>query len=321
MNAIDELKGKYFPVLDHGFCAVVDSMGDDHAIARAARCSYGAGTKKVSDDRSLIRTLMREMHTSPLEMCEIVVHVGLPIFVARQWVRHRTASLNEYSGRYSVMPMMFYSPEQSRLKTQDQSNKQGSADSLIGQHNYDRMLEGRDNARTAMEQLYTDNINADMTRELARIDLPLSMYTYWYWKIDLKNLLHFLNLRLDSHAQWEIQQYGRIIAGVVKQWLPQTWEAFDDYILNGIHFSRQEQAVLYSALRTPDFSLEDPSIRNDVLTQCHELDMSLRETRGFLNKMDFMGGGEFLNDIELDLSTAKTPEFYEQQIAQHAAKV
>jgi len=321
MNKIDELKGKYFPVLDHGFCAVVDSMGDDHAIARAARCSYEAGTKKVSDDRALIRTLIREMHTSPLEMCELVVHVGLPIFVARQWVRHRTASLNEYSGRYSVMPMMFYSPDPERLKTQDQSNKQGSTDQLISSHDYETMLDYQLDARTAMEDLYTANIQADMTRELARIDLPLSMYTYWYWKIDLKNLLHFLNLRLDSHAQWEIQQYARVIAGIVKQWLPQTWEAFDDYILNGIQFSRQEQSVLYHALQTPDFSLEDPSIRNDVLTQCHDLGMSLRETQGFINKMDFMGGGEFLNDIELDEGTAKTAEFYAAKIQEYAAKV
>ncbi len=320
-NDIDYLKGKYFPVLDHGFCAVVDSMGDDHAIARAARCSYGAGTKKVSSDRSLIRTLMREMHTSPLEMCELVVHVGMPIFVARQWVRHRTASLNEYSGRYSVMPMMFYDPDYQRHQTQDQTNRQGSSAVKLGELQYAGLARGRAELRENIKQQYTDCLKVDLTRELSRIDLPLSTYTYWYWKIDIKNLLHFLNLRLDSHAQWEIQQYGRVIAGMVKSWLPQTWEAFDDYVLNGLHFSRQEQAVLYEAINTPDFSMEDPSIRDGIVAQCHDLGMSLRETTGFLAKMDFLGGGEFLNDIELDLNTARKPEYYEQQIAQHAIEV
>jgi thymidylate synthase (FAD) len=314
MNAIEELKGKYFPVLDHGFCAVVDSMGDDHAIARAARCSYGEGTKKTSDDRGLIRTLIREMHTSPLEMCELVVHVGLPIFVARQWVRHRTASLNEYSGRYSVMPMMFYEPDHQRHQIQSTSNKQGSADVCLQDDQYTALANDRQEVRDCMVEQYTNCLQADLTRELSRIDLPLSTYTYWYWKIDLKNLLHFLNLRLDSHAQWEIQQYGRVIAGIVKQWLPHTWEAFDDYILNGMQFSRQEQALLMSAIRTEDFSLEDPSMRTQVIAKCKDLGMTLRETTDFLNKMEFMGGGHFNNDIELDLSTAKTAEFYEKKI-------
>jgi len=315
---MEELKGKYFPVLDHGFCAVVDYMGDDHAIARAARGSYGAGTKKVSDDRGLIRTLMRDMHTSPFEMCEIVLHVGLPIFVARQWVRHRTASLNEYSGRYSVMPMIFYSPEYQRCQTQSITNKQGSTHLPVGEHQYSNILAGRKDARGAMQDLYETCLEADLTRELARIDLPLSMYTYWYWKIDLKNLLHFLRLRLDTHAQWEIQQYGRVIAGMVKQWLPATWEAFDDYVMNGVNLSRQEQAVLLTALQTPDFSLEDPTMRDDLIGECKELGMSLRETNAFMTKMDLMGG-QFIDDIELDLSQAKSAQHYEEMIQQHAA--
>jgi thymidylate synthase (FAD) len=294
-------------------------MGDDHAIARAARCSYGAGTKKVSNDRGLIRTLMRDMHTSPFEMCEIVVHVGLPIFVARQWVRHRTASLNEYSGRYSVMPMMFYSPEYHRHQTQNVTNKQGSSNALLGEYQYGNIARGREQLRNGMIDQYATCLRHDLARELSRIDLPLSMYTYWYWKIDLKNLLHFLRLRLDTHAQWEIQQYGRVIAGIVKNWLPITWEAFDDYVLNGVQFSRQEQAVLLNVINTVDFSLQDPTQRDDIIHQCHDLGMSMRETNSFITKLEMLGG-QFVDDIELDVASAKPPEFYEQMIDQHALK-
>ncbi len=310
---IDRLKGKYFPVLDHGFCAVVDSMGDDHAIARAARCSYGAGTKKISDDRSLIRTLIREMHTSPLEMCEIVVHVGLPIFVARQWVRHRTASLNEYSGRYSVMPMMFYEPEESRHQTQSKNNKQGSTHDHVGTLEYQGLAKNRKSVRRELVEQYEDCLSVDLTRELARIDLPLSTYTYWYWKIDLKNLLHFLKLRLDPHAQWEIQQYGRVIAGMVKEWLPITWEAFNDYILYGVNFSTQEQDVLKNIMA-------DNDLGRDWSYECEQLEMSKRETKGFFAKLENMGE-KLTDDIGLDLSSAKDAEFYENKIEQHAVKV
>jgi len=306
MTHINTLTEKYFPVLDHGFCAVVDSMGNDHAIARAARCSYGVGTKTVSDDRGLIRTLIRDMHTSPLEMCELVIHVGLPIFVARQWVRHRTASLNEYSGRYSVMPMIFYSPERDRLKTQSQTNKQGSTDDLISEDAHARMLDNQHDARTAIKTLYANNIESDLARELARIDLPLSTYTYWYWKIDLKNLLHFLKLRLDIHAQWEIRQYAKVIAGIVKEWLPLTWEAFSDYVLNGVHFSRQEQALLLKLIDG----------ESNINYGASDNGMTRRETRSFLTKLQFMDG-QVTDDIALDLESAKTPEYYEKMIQQN----
>lgn len=313
---IDQLKDKYFPVLDKGFVAVIDSMGNDHSIARAARCSYGEGTKKVSGNRGLIRSLMRDMHTSPFEMCELEIHVGLPIFVARQWVRHRTASLNEYSGRYSVMPMLFYEPAEGRHQLQSKGDKQGSDDLCITGSQYGNLCHLRNASRHTATQLYHDALEYDLTRELARIDLPLSTYTYWYWKLDLKNLLHFLRLRLDSHAQWEIQQYARVIAGIVKNWLPITWEAFDDYVLNGVYFSRQEQAILLSIMvQSSSFNL--PAQKGNITEHCIELGMSIRETEQFLTKLEFMGC-QFFDDIELDLSTARTPEFYEQMIGDAA---
>jgi len=309
---IENLKDKYFPVLDHGFCAVVDSMGDDHSIARAARCSYGAGTKTVSDDRGLIRTLMRDMHTSPFEMCEVVLHVGLPIFVARQWVRHRTASLNEYSGRYSVMPALFYEPTRERHTLQNPVNKQGSSEQQISGASYRSISGARDSLRYDAYALYDECLEADLAREISRIDLPLSTYTYWYWKIDLKNLLHFLRLRLDAHAQWEIRQYAKIIAGVVQEWLPITWEAFDDYIMNGVTFSRQEQRLLLDAIQHGG----DPTsvqLRHILEKECHGMGMSVRETKAFFTKLEFLGG-QFTEDVALDHSLAKTPEHYHNMI-------
>lgn len=314
---MDDLRNKYFPVLDHGFCALVDYMGNDDAIARAARCSYGEGTKKVSTNRGLIRTLMRDMHTSPFEMCEVVLHIGMPIFVARQWVRHRTASLNEYSGRYSVMPMLFYTPGYKRHQTQHTTNKQGSSECLLGEHQYGGVARLRDKIRRDMAEHYQKCLDVDLSRELARIDLPLSTYTYWYWKIDLKNLLHFLRLRLDTHAQWEIQQYARTIAGIVKEWLPITWEAFDDYVLNGVQFSRQEQALLLTIIKANDFSLQDPYERDRLICQCKDLGLSLRETQSFLTKLEFLGG-QFVDDIQLDMDSTKEPSYYENLIQQHA---
>jgi len=315
---IEDLQDKYFPVLDKGFCAVVDHMGNDHAIARAARCSYGAGTKTVSDDRSLIRSLMRDMHTSPFEMCEVVLHVGLPIFVARQWVRHRTASLNEYSGRYSVMPMVFYEPTAERHTTQDQANRQGGSEQLISGPEYGSIAAKRGDVRYDMQELYEDCLQADLAREVARIDLPLSTYTYWYWKIDLKNLLHFLRLRLDPHAQWEIRQYAKVIASVVQEWLPITYEAFDDYMMNGVNFSRQEQALLLELMQHGG-NPNTTQVRRYLTGECQQRGMSMRETKAFFTKLEFMGG-QFTEDVTLDTSVTKTPEYYQNMIEQHAAK-
>ena len=206
---------KYYGVLDHGFLALKDVMGNDQSIEEMARVSYQAGTRKTSDTRGLLRYLMNHRHTSPFERVEFVFHVGLPIFVARQWIRHRTASVNEYSGRYSVMPMIFYTPDQERVTTQSTDNKQGSSEDQLA--DYDGYVNCCNNVRSDMNTHYHENLEQDMAREIARLDLPLSMYTYWYIKFDLHNLFHFLSLRLDPHAQWEIQQYAHVIANIVKQ--------------------------------------------------------------------------------------------------------
>lgn len=312
-----KFKDKYFPVLDNGFVALKDCMGDDTGIVEMARNSYGQGTKKVSTDRGLIRTLLREKHTSPFERCEIVIHVGLPIFVARQWVRHRTASLNEYSGRYSVMPMIFYTPEQKDCLQQNQKNRQGRGKDLSypTEGSYADFVLDTDYLRNEMKEVYNDRLKDDLARELARIDLPLSMYTYWYWKCDLNNLLHFLGLRLDSHAQWEIRAYANVIAGLVKEWLPLTWEAYEDYTLGGVSFSRLEQKLMKSIMVKPDFSLADPSDTADVTNEAKQLGLSEREIVSFLNKLSFEPN---LQDYTLDLSTAKEPAYFEKIITEAA---
>jgi thymidylate synthase (FAD) len=313
-----EFKNKYFPVLDHGFCAMVDYMGDDQAIVRAARCSYGAGTKSVSDDRGLIRTLMREVHTSPFEMCEVVLHVGLPIFVARQWIRHRTASLNEYSGRYSVMPSLYYTPNDNRHQVQHAQNKQGSGPVCIDADTQVTLSEQRDALRADATNHYHQCLEANLARELSRIDLPLSTYTYWYWKIDLKNLLHFLRLRLDQHAQWEIQQYAKVIAGLVSKWVPLTWEAFVDYQLCSATFSRQELEILKILFYAQE--LDIGTLTEEymfyVRSLCDKHGLTAREQSAFLDKIQCTP--TFPANIVLDLTNAKTPEFYQNMINEGA---
>jgi thymidylate synthase (FAD) len=235
-------------VLDHGFVRVVDYMGTDDSIVQAARVSYGEGTKTPSDDRSLIRYLMRHHHTTPFEMCEIKLHLKMPIFVARQWVRHRTASINEYSGRYSVMPAEFYVPEIDDIQSQSATNKQGRGAPIdpeaqhIAQGSIHTMAKA---AFGTYEFLAGDGKNKmGVSRELARVILPLSAYTEFYWKIDLHNLLHFLRLRMDSHAQMEIRVYAEVVASFVREWCPVAYEAFDHYRLNGETFSQGEMDVL-----------------------------------------------------------------------------
>lgn len=241
----------YIKVLDHGFVGLKDVMGDDSAIVQAARTSYGKGTKSVSEDRSLIRYLVRNWHTSPLEMVEFKFHIKLPIFVMRQHVRHRTANLNEYSGRYSEMTDEFYIPQLERLQSQSQVNKQGSGQQLQGQelemvHNTIRRMS------TECYQDYLSLIHSEggrsyniedrqgLSRELARIILPQNNYTECYWKIDLKNLLHYIKLRADAHAQWEIQEFARALAQFVKTQCPIAFEAFEDYIEKSISMSRMD---------------------------------------------------------------------------------
>ena len=241
----------YHPVLDHGFIAVKDYMGDDASVLNMARMSYGRGTKGVSDDRALLRYLMRHLHTSPFEGCVIKLHVKLPIFVMRQWVRHRTASLNEYSARYSVLPDEFYLPEAQHLAVQSTDNKQGRGASLTPeQADAVRELLAAD-ARHAFAS-YHHLLNQDedgndidqdavgVARELARIGLPLSTYTQMYWQTNLHNLLHFLNLRADRHSQWEIRVYAEKILEILADWVPLTAEAFHDYQFGAVRLSRMD---------------------------------------------------------------------------------
>jgi thymidylate synthase (FAD) len=237
------------PVLDHGFVRVIDYMGDDGAVVQAARVSYGRGTRRVSEDRGLINYLMRHRHSTPFEMCEIKYHVKLPIFVARQWIRHRTANVNEYSARYSILDKEFYIPAPEHLAAQSAVNRQGRGEVLAG----DAAARVLDLLREDAERCYRNYawmLNEDesgnqvepgregLARELARINLTLNTYTQWYWKIDLHNLLHFLSLRADAHAQYEIRAYADAMLDTVKAWVPLTHAAFDEYRMGGALLSR-----------------------------------------------------------------------------------
>lgn len=245
---LDQILGQPFPVLDHGFVRVVDYMGDDSAVVQAARVSYGTGTKKVNEDQGLINYLMRHRHSTPFEMCEIKLHVKLPIFVARQWIRHRTANVNEYSARYSILDREFYIPAPDVLAQQSTLNNQGREtplapeeaqkvldvlrdESIKAYQDYEYLLEGRGD-------------HPGIARELARMVLPLNYYTQWYWKIDLHNLLHFLTLRADPHAQHEIRVYAQTILELVKLWVPLTYKAFCEYRLESASFSKYELEVI-----------------------------------------------------------------------------
>ncbi|MGY6632820.1 MAG: FAD-dependent thymidylate synthase [Alkalilacustris sp.] len=247
------------PVLDHGLVRVVDYMGDDAAIVQAARVSYGAGTRHVSNDEGLIRYLMRHWHSTPFEMCEIKLHVKLPVFVARQWIRHRTANVNEYSARYSILDREFYIPAPEALAAQSTTNNQGRG----------AVLEGAEAARV-LELLKADSRQAydhyeamlsqdgqqGLARELARMNLPMNIYTQWYWKTDLHNLLHFLRLRADAHAQYEIRVYAEAIAEVVRDWVPIAWRAFEDYRLGAVQLSAQGVACLRRMLAGEEVTQE-----------------------------------------------------------------
>ncbi|TDT74867.1 thymidylate synthase (FAD) [Litoreibacter halocynthiae] len=227
-------------VLDHGFIRVIDYMGDDSAICQAARVSYGKGTKSVQNDEGLIRYLMRHWHSTPFEMCEIKLHVKLPVFVARQWIRHRTANVNEYSARYSILDREFYIPAPEHINAQSVVNNQGRGKILEGEEAA-RVLEilKADSTRAYdnYEAMISDDGQDGLARELARMNLPANIYTQWYWKVDLHNLFHFLRLRADSHAQYEIRVYADAICNVVADWVPAAYSAFEDYRLGGAQLS------------------------------------------------------------------------------------
>ncbi|MEL6806775.1 MAG: FAD-dependent thymidylate synthase [Pseudomonadota bacterium] len=248
------------PVLDHGFVRVIDYMGDDAAICQAARVSYGKGTKSVQNDAGLIRYLMRHWHSTPFEMCEIKLHVKLPVFVARQWIRHRTANVNEYSARYSILDREFYIPEPDALAAQSVVNNQGRGATLEGAEAA-RVLEilkaDSNRAYDHYEEMISDEGQSGLARELARMNLPANIYTQWYWKVDLHNLFHFLRLRADAHAQYEIRVYADAICEMVKDWVPAAYGAFEDYRMGGATLSATAIACVQRMLKGEEVTQEN----------------------------------------------------------------
>ena len=256
---------KAIPVLDHGFVRVIDYMGDDAAICQAARVSYGRGTKSVQNDEGLIRYLMRHWHSTPFEMCEIKLHVKLPVFVARQWIRHRTANVNESSARYSILDREFYIPEPSHVNAQSVVNNQGRGGVLEGAEAA-RVLEilksdsnrAYDNYEAMIAETGPDGEPQDgLARELARMNLPSNIYTQWYWKVDLHNLFHFLRLRADAHAQYEIRVYADAICNVVADWVPAAYRAFEDYRLGGATMSNTALECIRRMVKGEEVTQED----------------------------------------------------------------
>ncbi len=258
-----------FYVLDHGFVRVIDYMGNDSSVVQAARVSYGSGTKQINADIALINYLMAHKHTTPFEMCELKLHIKLPIFIARQWVRHRTASINEYSARYSILEDEFYIPKAEHLSPQSKVNHQGrnfqnSLNPVEQQEVLDILIKDSQNCYQNYLHLINQNSNGEtinenkqgLARELARMNLTLNCYTQWYWKINLHNLLHFLKLRVDSHAQYEIRVYAEIILDIVKQWVPHSYNAFVNYQQNSKNFSQNALAVLQKLLHQQPVSQE-----------------------------------------------------------------
>jgi thymidylate synthase (FAD) len=313
--AAEEILGRYFPVLDHGFVALVDYMGSDEDIERAARVSYGYGTRRTSETRGLIRYLRRHRHTTPSEMVEIKLHCAMPIFVARQWVRHRSASLNEYSGRYSLLPLLFYRPAAEQMKAQSATNRQGRGESLA--HLHAEAARRWDRLRALAAEDYEWLVEHDVARELARIDLPLSTYTQWYWKIDLHNLLHFLTVRADAHAQWEIYAYARVVAGMVKRVAPLSFEAWVDFELEGAHLSRAELAALRRLVRVEAGGLA--AERGAVsAAELAAGGLSKREVAELCGKL---GPPAPSDDFELDLGSARSAEDFAREMEQAVPRV
>ena len=268
---LEDIMYEAVPVLDHGFVRVIDYMGNDNSIVQAARVSYGKGTKKVNTDSGLIKYLMRHWHSTPFEMCEIKYHVKLPIFIARQWIRHRTANVNEYSARYSILDKEFYLPDQQNLAAQSTTNRQGRGKIIKGDQakkvldllkedaertykNYEEMLNQRYDGSTV------DESKIGLARELARMNLTLNTYTQWYWKTDLLNLMNFLRLRADSHAQYEIRAYADVMLDSLKRWVPTTFDAFLDYRVGGTEVSLKGKKVLQSFMNGKEISIEDSGL-------------------------------------------------------------
>jgi len=258
-------------VLDHGFIRVVDYMGDDTSIVQAARVSYGKGTKKVSTDAGLIKYLMRHWHSTPFEMCEIKYHVKLPIFIARQWIRHRTANVNEYSARYSILDKEFYLPSSDHLASQSKINRQGRGEVLKGEQ-AKKVLDllksdaekTYENYETMLNEKYDGSVidegKTGLARELARMNLTLNTYTQWYWKTDLLNLMNFLRLRADHHAQYEIRAYADVMLDTVRKWVPITYEAFMDYRVGGTEVSAKGKSIIQKLIKGENVKVEESGL-------------------------------------------------------------
>ena len=268
---LEKILFEVIPILDHGFVRVIDYMGDDTSIVQAARVSYGKGTKKVSTDAGLIKYLMRHWHSTPFEMCEIKYHIKLPIFIARQWIRHRTANVNEYSARYSILDKEFYLPNKENLAAQSKNNRQGRGEILTGDQAKEvlNLLKNDaertyDNYETMLNERYDGSVidekKSGLARELARMNLTLNTYTQWYWKTDLLNLMNFLRLRADSHAQYEIRAYADVMLDTLKKWVPITFEAFMDYRVGGTEVSSKGKMVLKDIISGKNINIESSGL-------------------------------------------------------------
>jgi thymidylate synthase (FAD) len=316
----EEILGLYFPVFE-GFAALKDYSGSDKEIEEAARVSYGAGTRKISETKGLIRYLKRHYHSSPTEMVDLKFHICCPIFVMRQLVRHRTAALNEYSGRYSLMPMLFYTPEKENMALQSKNNNQGRGE-IVSEEFYNRTIAQWNKLRQDNAELYENLTENDLARELARIDLPLSTYTQFYWKINLHNLFHFLKLRVDSHSQFEIQEYGKVLAGMVKRVAPLSYEAWVDYDLCAEKMSRMEMEVLKKYIHVGSNQQGDKYIGNrehDVIFgEDVKDDISAREFKELLNKFS---NNAVIPNFDLDLTTAKDGKYFEDLMLAAVPKI
>jgi thymidylate synthase (FAD) len=257
----ENLLDKQIKVLDKGFVRLVDYYGGDERIVQSARVSYGKGTKSVRQDKALIDYLWQNEHTSPFEQVVFTFHCKLPLFVARQWIRHRTARLNEISGRYSVMKEEFYIPSKNNIKFQSTDNKQGRSNEKVSDDIKEKVLKIIDDSNSSSYEGYKSMLSLDIARELARVNLPLNLYTEWYWQIDLKNLLHFLRLRMDSHAQYEIREYANVMGGIVKKVCPYTWESFEKHTLNSVKLSGQEIDILEKLFNNKGIDKEDQKFK------------------------------------------------------------
>lgn len=323
--AAEEILGLYFPVLDHGFVSLVDYLGTDECIERAARVSYGYGTRKQSLTRGLLRYLRRHKHTTPSEMVELKFHCCMPMFIARQWIRHRTANVNEYSGRYSLMPMLFYTPDAAQLQTQSRRNNQGRSGQPVADHVHAEAIRRWEAIRRESTEAYSWLTANEVARELARIELPLSTYTQWYWKIDLHNLLHFLTLRVDAHAQWEIQEYGRVMAGMLERVAPLSYEAWIDYDVRGTHLSRGELEALRAMISVDGAGAgggtgESASAGTGLSASGTRLDRAALEKHGLARReidelFAKLRPPPALPDFSLDIATARSPEHFADRFA------